>query len=666
MTSDNQQKSLQSAPDAPQDSITPPLASLSLEVASAGEQYTNKYTNNQANNHLMTSTSSISGAELSQDKHASTAINSQSYHGISQAEKTAFVKHINQVLADCTELAEKLPIDPLSDNIFAAVKDGVLLCKLVNASVPHTIDESKVIKKFRDEKSKIYHCLTNLNLALSGARRIGAIIVNVGAEDLLDGKQYLVFGLLWQIIKIGLLKEVSLDAHPELAQLQEGNENISDIPPEELLLKWFNYHLKRNGSDLRVSNFSNDIKTSMAYLHLLDKLHPELKALDAMNEPDLLKRAEIMLMTAEKVGVRSVVTPEDIVAGNERLNLVFTANMFNAHTGMLPVAEEMEKENESLANENKMLKDKAGELEAKLNSLNASIQAQKDEMENLLSVKTQITSEVQALQNEKMQLSLKISKVLEENQLLSGTVKQMGAEKKAVEMSREQLASRYDQISDQLLKTTEELEKERISLETSEYCGASLANDLEELRGRQEKLEFLIEHLKIERLRSDMHIERLRVLYNWFPSTEALAEAIYKNLTLANISKDSSKSGYLTKKARNGNNWKYRYFVLKDNFLFYFKSDKDQSTLASGVIRVDDAQLRFAENPTRKNIKDQWLLCIEIPNNNDSIKQHAFYIAGEDHELEGWKSSIRQAAGWWTRKSSMSTMNKKRSVRLTQ
>lgn len=146
--------------------------------------------------------------------------------------------------------------------------------------------------------------------------------------------------------------------------------------------------MTRNGSDLRVSNFSNDIKTSMAYLHLLDKLHPELKALDAMNEPDLLKRAEIMLMTAEKVGVRSVVTPEDIVAGNERLNLVFTANMFNAHTGMLPVAEEMEKENESLANENKMLKDKAGELEAKLNSLNASIQAQKDEMENLLSVKT--------------------------------------------------------------------------------------------------------------------------------------------------------------------------------------------------------------------------------------------------------------------------------------
>jgi hypothetical protein len=118
------------------------------------------------------------------------------------------------------------------------------------------------------------------------------------------------------------------------------------------------------------------------------------------------------------------------------------------------------------------------------------------------------------------------------------------------------------------------LKRERLSLETSEYCGASLANDLEELRSRQEKMEYLIEHLKYERMRSDLHVERLRVLYNSFTSTEALCEAIYCALDLDVISSGASKCGYLTKKARNGNSWKYRYFVLRDNFLFYYKNDK--------------------------------------------------------------------------------------------
>lgn len=83
------------------------------------------------------------------------------------------------------------------------------------------------------------------------------------------------------------------------------------------------------------------------------------------------------------------------------------------------------------------------------------------------------------------------------------------------------------------------------------------------MRARQAKMEFLIEHLKMERLRSDMHVERLRILYNSFPSTEALCTAIYKSLTLETIQQGASKVGYLTKKARNSNSWKYRFFVLR-------------------------------------------------------------------------------------------------------
>jgi hypothetical protein len=52
---------------------------------------------------------------------------SSSIHQFSQAEKSAFVKHINTVLAGVPELNATIPVDPETHDIFDAVKDGVLL-----------------------------------------------------------------------------------------------------------------------------------------------------------------------------------------------------------------------------------------------------------------------------------------------------------------------------------------------------------------------------------------------------------------------------------------------------------------------------------------------------------------------------------------------------------
>lgn len=288
--------------------------------------------------------------------------------------------------------------------------------------------------------------------------------------------------------------------------------------------------------------------------------------------------------------------------------------------------------------------------------LSMACQEQKSQLTSVESEKTEAMQLIRVLEQERDELAVKVHQLFELNEKLSGTVRSADEEKKELVDSNKGLEEELTQLTAKMSSLTNELNRERLSLETSEFCGASLANDLEQLRSRHEKLEYLIEHLKIERMRSDMHVERLRILYNSFPTTEALAEAIYKSLTLEVISQGASKSGYLTKKARNGSSWKYRYFVLRDNFLFYFRSDKDPSATASGVIRVDDAMLRFAENPTKKDLKDQWLLCIEVPYNNDALKQHSFFIAGDDHELEGWKTQIKAAAGWWTKKSSFSSI----------
>lgn len=49
---------------------------------------------------------------------------------------------------------------------------------------------------------------------------------------------------------------------------------------------------------------------------------------------DPLERAEATLKEAEKIGCRSFISAQDIVNGNQKLNLAFVANLFNNHAGL--------------------------------------------------------------------------------------------------------------------------------------------------------------------------------------------------------------------------------------------------------------------------------------------------------------------------------------------
>ena len=53
-----------------------------------------------------------------------------------------------------------------------------------------------------------------------------------------------------------------------LMEASESFEDLVNLSPEELLLRWVNYHLSR--SDRRINNFSGDVKDSEAYILLLN------------------------------------------------------------------------------------------------------------------------------------------------------------------------------------------------------------------------------------------------------------------------------------------------------------------------------------------------------------------------------------------------------------
>jgi len=262
-------------------------------------------------------------------------------HSFSEEERFAFVNWINTALENDPDCKHALPMDPNTDSLFKAVSDGIVLCKMVNLSVPDTIDERTINKK----KLSPFTIQENLNLALNSASAIGCHVVNIGALDLREGKPHLVLGLLWQIIKIGLFADIELSRNEALAALLRDGETLEDLmklSPEELLLRWANYHLENAGWQ-KINNFSSDIKDSKAYFHLLNQISPKGTDEDqtridinmgGFSEKDDLKRAEAMLQQADRLGCRQFVTPNDVVSGNPKLNLAFVANLFNKYPSL--------------------------------------------------------------------------------------------------------------------------------------------------------------------------------------------------------------------------------------------------------------------------------------------------------------------------------------------
>ncbi|KAJ8270348.1 hypothetical protein GJAV_G00113370 [Gymnothorax javanicus] len=261
-------------------------------------------------------------------------------HSYSDEEKVAFVNWINKALANDPDCKHLVPMDPENDSLFNSVKDGILLCKMINLSQPDTIDERVINKK----KVTPFTMTENLMLVLNSASAIGCTVVNIDAQDLKDGKPHLVLGLLWQIIKIGLFADIEISRNEALISLLGQGEELDHLlsrSPEELLLRWVNYHLDQAGCQ-PISNFSDDIKDSKAYFHLLDQISPKgdtdemaiIIDMSGIHEHDLEQRAELMLRQAARLDCRQFVSPQDVVAGNHKLNMAFIANLYNMYPGL--------------------------------------------------------------------------------------------------------------------------------------------------------------------------------------------------------------------------------------------------------------------------------------------------------------------------------------------
>jgi plastin-1 len=134
--------------------------------------------------------------------------------------------------------------------LFDEARDGLILCKLINDSVPDTIDMRVLNKPTSRKALNAFQITENNNIVITSAKAIGCSVVNIGSSDIATGTEHLILGLIWQIIRRGLLAQVDIKLHPELYRLCEEGETIDDLlrlTPDQLLLRWFNYHLKQAG-----------------------------------------------------------------------------------------------------------------------------------------------------------------------------------------------------------------------------------------------------------------------------------------------------------------------------------------------------------------------------------------------------------------------------------
>ncbi|PFH49445.1 hypothetical protein AMATHDRAFT_76192 [Amanita thiersii Skay4041] len=241
-------------------------------------------------------------------------------HTINEDERREFTNHINLVIENDPDVGNRHPIPTNTMQLFDECKDGLILCKLINDSVPDTIDMRVLNKPQPRKQLNAFQITENNNIVITSAKAIGCSVVNIGSSDIAEGREHLILGLIWQVIRRGLLAQVDIKLHPELYRLCEEGETVDDLlrlTPDQILLRWFNYHLKAAGWKRRVNNFSRDVSDGENYT---------------------------VLQNAANIGCRKYLTPSSLVAGNPRLNLAFVANLFNTHPGLEPLDEQEAKD----------------------------------------------------------------------------------------------------------------------------------------------------------------------------------------------------------------------------------------------------------------------------------------------------------------------------------
>jgi len=193
-----------------------------------------------------------------------------------ESERRAYSQWINKTLFDDTECSVYLPLDPYTDDLYSKIRDGVLLCKLLNASISNSIDE-RAINPYADVNDNYSKSMDNLCLVVNAARCRGANMGNADLNELYAGNKFAVLDAIWQIIRIGFLNMINIHHHPEIVSLKKNNESMDDLKeksPLDIVLMYVNIHLAKSVLRHFINDYDDDFKDCLLYAHLTYRVAP--------------------------------------------------------------------------------------------------------------------------------------------------------------------------------------------------------------------------------------------------------------------------------------------------------------------------------------------------------------------------------------------------------
>ncbi|KAJ3034307.1 hypothetical protein HDV00_005215 [Rhizophlyctis rosea] len=297
---------------------------------------------------------------------------SDSRHLADDKELEHYARWVDYTLSNDPDISDMLPLhqpnaihsEDTPHPLLTACSTGVLLIKLLNQSIPGAVDMRKVHLK---PKGPI-HRRENCAILLAACKAAGLKVHNIGPEDIVGGVPHLLLGLIWQIIKVGLMNKVksthltSMGLDPSHTPSLFANTDSH----EAILLTWCNSQLRESITSRTVANLNTDLEDCEVYAHLLLSFSQSLQTADEttptgladikariglklekeylvpsfvtsiMEEKDLTVRATKILAAANGLGLPYFLMPEDIVHGNRSSNLMFIAQLYTAHHAITP------------------------------------------------------------------------------------------------------------------------------------------------------------------------------------------------------------------------------------------------------------------------------------------------------------------------------------------
>jgi len=155
------------------------------------------------------------------------------------------------VLAKDEYVADRIPMGINAEDLFHSMADGMMLIRLLAAIDPDCVDMRTVNK---GHSLNIFKVRQNIDYGLTCAQ--GKIkLIGINASTFLDKVTYLVLGVCWQLARLLATQKISLKDCHELYRLAGPDEELTELAkkkPEELLVRWINFHVKAAGQDCTV------------------------------------------------------------------------------------------------------------------------------------------------------------------------------------------------------------------------------------------------------------------------------------------------------------------------------------------------------------------------------------------------------------------------------